>query len=60
MAGKGNAENVRLLEHPDFDQAIFPAAQHFQLRLAILEKDYYITEVLRTPLPSSCSGTMTL
>jgi len=41
---------VRLFEHPDFDQAILQAADHFQaqgLRPAIIEKDYYVTEVLR-------------
>jgi hypothetical protein len=38
---------VRLFEHPDFGQAILQAAEHFQLRPAIVEKDYYVTEVLR-------------
>jgi hypothetical protein len=41
---------VRLFEHPDFDQAILRAAEHFQsqgLRPAIIEKDYYVTEALR-------------
>jgi predicted nucleotidyltransferase component of viral defense system len=41
---------VRLFEHPDFDQAILQAADHFKsqgLRPAIIEKDYYVTEVLR-------------
>jgi hypothetical protein len=41
---------VRLFEHPDFGQAILQAAEHFQdagLRPAIIEKDYYVTEVLR-------------
>jgi hypothetical protein len=38
---------VRLFEHPDFDQVILQAAKHFQLRPAIIEKDYYVTEVLR-------------
>jgi len=38
---------VRLFEHPDFDQVILQAAEHFQLRPAIIEKDYYVTEVLR-------------
>jgi hypothetical protein len=41
---------VRLFEHPDFDQAILQAAEHFQgqgLRPAIIEKDYYVTEALR-------------
>jgi hypothetical protein len=38
---------VRLFEHPDFDQVILQAAEHFQLRPGIIEKDYYVTEVLR-------------
>ena len=42
---------MRLFEHPDFDQAILQAADHFRgrgLRPAIIEKNYYATEVLRT------------
>jgi hypothetical protein len=41
---------MRLFEHPDFGQAILQAAEHFHdrgLRAAIVEKDYYVTEVLR-------------
>jgi Nucleotidyl transferase AbiEii toxin, Type IV TA system len=41
---------VRLFEHPDFTQAILRAAEHFAaqgFRPAIIEKDYYVTEVLR-------------
>ncbi|WP_158786834.1 nucleotidyl transferase AbiEii/AbiGii toxin family protein [Granulicella sp. L46] len=41
---------MRLFEHPDFSQAILRAAEHFAargLRPAIIEKDYYVTEVLR-------------
>ena len=41
---------MRLFEHPDFDQAILRAAEHFRgerLRPAIIEKDYYVTEALR-------------
>ncbi len=41
---------MRLFEHPDFAQAILRGAEHFQgqgLRPAIIEKDYYVTEVLR-------------
>jgi len=41
---------MRLYEHPDFEQAILSAADHFQsrgLRPAIIEKDYYVTEALR-------------
>lgn len=42
--------NVKLFEHPDFEQAIIKAAEHFRgrgLRPAIIEKDYYVTEALR-------------
>jgi predicted nucleotidyltransferase component of viral defense system len=41
---------MKLLEHPDFDQAILRATEHFQnrgLRAAIIEKDYCVTEALR-------------
>jgi len=41
---------MKLFEHPDFDQAIIGAAEHFRargLREAIIEKDYYVTEALR-------------
>jgi len=41
---------VRLFEHSDFEQAILRAVEHFRqrgLRPAIIEKDYYVTEVLR-------------
>lgn len=41
---------MRLCEHPDFDQAILHATEHFQargLRPAVIEKDYYVTEALR-------------
>ena len=41
---------MRLFEHPDFAQAILRAAEHFAaqgFRPAIIEKDYYVTEVLR-------------
>lgn len=49
MAGQG-APPVKLFEHPDFEQAILRAEEHFRardLRPAIIEKDYYVTEVLR-------------
>ena len=39
-----------LFQHPDFEQAILRAAEHFHtrgLRPAIIEKDYYVTEALR-------------
>lgn len=42
---------MKLFEHPDFEQAIIQAAEHFReqgLRPAIIEKDYYVTEALRT------------
>ena len=41
---------MKLFEHPDFDQAILRAAEHFKargLRPAMIEKDYYVTEMLR-------------
>lgn len=41
---------MRLCEHPDFEQAVLRAAEHFAargLRPAIIEKDYYVTEALR-------------
>ncbi len=39
-----------LCEHPDFEQAVVRAAEHFRARRlcpAIIEKDYYVTEALR-------------
>ncbi len=41
---------MKLFEHPDFEQAVIRAAEHFRkqgLRPAIIEKDYYVTEALR-------------
>ena len=41
---------MKLFEHPDFDQAILQATEHYReqgLRAAIIEKDYYVTEALR-------------
>ena len=41
---------MKLCEHPEFEQAILNAVDHFatrQLRPAIIEKDYYVTEALR-------------
>ena len=41
---------MKLFEHPDFEQAIIRAAEHFRLqglREAIVEKDYFVTEALR-------------
>jgi hypothetical protein len=50
LAGEGENNSLRLFEHPDFEQAILQAAEHFRerkLRPAIIEKDYYVTEALR-------------
>lgn len=41
---------MRLCDHPEFEQAILAAAEHFTprgLRPTVIEKDYYVTEVLR-------------
>lgn len=41
---------MKLCEHPDFEQAILQAADHFRdrgLRPSLIEKDYYVTEALR-------------
>ncbi len=41
---------MRLFEHPDFEQAIIRAAEHFRargLRESLIEKDYFVTEALR-------------
>ncbi len=41
---------VKLCEHPEFEQAVLRATEHFRdrgLRPAIIEKDYYVTEALR-------------
>ena len=41
---------MKLFEHPDFEQAVLQATEHFRargLRPAIVEKDYYVTEALR-------------
>jgi Nucleotidyl transferase AbiEii toxin, Type IV TA system len=41
---------VKLFEHPDFEQAILRAEEHFRargLRAAVIEKDYYVMEALR-------------
>lgn len=41
---------MKLFEHPDFEQAIIRAAEHFRprgLREAVIEKDYFVTEALR-------------
>ncbi|MBS1676005.1 MAG: nucleotidyl transferase AbiEii/AbiGii toxin family protein [Actinobacteria bacterium] len=38
---------MRLFEHPDFEQAMLRAAEHHGLSEQFIEKDYYITEILR-------------
>lgn len=41
---------MRLFQHPDFEQVVLKAAEHFReafLRPAIIEKDYFATEALR-------------
>ena len=41
---------MKLYEHPDFEQAVIRAAEHFGsrgLRESIIEKDYFVTEALR-------------
>jgi hypothetical protein len=41
---------LKLFEHPDFEQAIIRATEHFHssgMREAVIEKDYYVTEALR-------------
>jgi predicted nucleotidyltransferase component of viral defense system len=50
MAGE-SCTTVTLAQHADFVQAILFAAEHFRasgLRPAWIEKDYYVTEALRT------------
>ena len=50
MASEGAQGTTKLFEHPDFEQAIIRAADHFRPRglcEAIIEKDYYVTEALR-------------
>jgi hypothetical protein len=41
---------MKLFKHPDFEQAVIRATEHFRargLREAIIEKDYFVTEALR-------------
>lgn len=38
---------MRLFEHEDFEQAILRAARRFELSEQFVEKDYYVTEILR-------------
>ena len=47
---------MKLFEHPEFEQAIVRAAEHFRgqgLRAAIIEKDYHVTEALRIDSPAA-------
>ncbi len=41
------AGEVRLFENPEFEQAMLRAAEHFGVREQFVEKDYYVTEILR-------------
>lgn len=41
------AGQVRLFEHREFEQALLRAAQHFGVSEQFVEKDYYVTEILR-------------
>jgi hypothetical protein len=41
------AGQVRLFEHDDFEQAILQAAGRLGLSEQFVEKDYYVTEILR-------------
>ncbi len=38
---------MRLFEHPDFEQALLRAAAHHGFSEQFVEKDYYVTEILR-------------
>ena len=42
---------MKLFQHADFEQAVLQAAEHFRarrLRPVVIEKDYYVTEALRS------------
>jgi hypothetical protein len=41
------AGEVRLFEHAEFEQAMLRAAEHFDVSEQFIEKDYYVTEILR-------------
>jgi predicted nucleotidyltransferase component of viral defense system len=48
--GRPSSTDMKLFQHPDFDQAILNAADHFRgrgLRAAVIEKDYFAIEALR-------------
>ena len=38
---------MKLFEHPEFEQAMVRAAQQFGVNEQFVEKDYYVTEILR-------------
>jgi len=38
---------VRLFEHDEFEQAILQAARRLGVSEQFVEKDYYVTEILR-------------
>ena len=38
---------MRLFEHDEFEQAMLRAAEHFRVSEQFIEKDYYVTEILR-------------
>jgi predicted nucleotidyltransferase component of viral defense system len=38
---------VRLFEHDEFEQAVVRAAEQFGVSEQFIEKDYYVTEILR-------------
>lgn len=38
---------MRLFEHNEFEQAMLRAAEHFRVSEQFVEKDYYVTEILR-------------
>lgn len=38
---------MKLLDSPDFDQAIIAASHHLNISEQLVEKDYYVTEALR-------------
>jgi nucleotidyltransferase AbiEii toxin of type IV toxin-antitoxin system len=41
------AGEVRFFEHPEFAQAMLRAAEQFEVSEQFVEKDYYLTEILR-------------
>lgn len=41
------ASGVKLFEHPEFEQAMVRAAGRFGVNEQFVEKDYYVTDILR-------------